>query len=177
MKLKEGKTTNLPAAVFPPLLDISCMVQQISHRYSIMKNNNFFKHNPKFQDNLSSRYEREATVYQSGYNRKHPGKHIWRHMLYKRTFYFYLDGMHISVEVEIVRFRHARTNNTFTFHGTLFCAYSHFSAGFIKQAVSSSGDPLSPSALAVSVKTLNCWVEWVRNGRIFSDKPQESIRP
>jgi len=138
-----------------------------------MRNNNFFKHDFEFQKNISLHYDRKAMAFQSEYNRKHPGKRIWRHLLYKRTFYFYLHRRYISVEVEIVRFRYAKTNNTFTFYGSLFCAYSHFSAGFIKQAVSSSDDLLSPSALAVSVKTLNGWKEWIRNGRIFFRGPSD----
>jgi len=133
-----------------------------------MKHDDFFKYNFHFQNNLSSCYAQQAHAYQLKYNRKHPGQRIWRHMLYKRTFYFFLNGRYISIEIEIVRFRYAGTNTTFTFYGTLFCAYSHFSAQFIKHAVFSSDELFSPSALTVSVKTLNSWKGWILNKRIFS---------
>ena len=174
---KKGKARNSPVPAFPSPSGIFCMTQRISLEYSIMKHKNFFKHNSHFQSNISECYARQAAVYQSKYNRKHPRQHIWRHMLYKRTFYFYLYGRHISVEVEIVRFRFAGTNVTFTFYGTLFCAYTHFSTQFIKQAVSSSDELLSPSALIVSVKTLKCWAEWIRNGRILSHELPKTITP
>jgi len=143
-----------------------------------MKHNDFFKYNSKFQENISSCYDQQAAFFQSKHNKNHPEQRIWRHMLYKRTFYFSINGRHISVEIEIVRFRYVGTNKTFTYYGTLFCAYSNFSTGFIKQAVSSSNDLLSPSALTVSVKTLNCWKERLRNGHILShelDKNHKTI--
>lgn len=166
--IKKERPSPCPVPVFPSPSGIFCMMQQTSLRYSIMKHDNFFKYDSGFQKNISSCYARQAAAYQSKHNQKNPGQRIWRHMLYRRTFYFYLNGRHISVRIEIIRFRYAGTNTTFTFYGTLFCACSHFSAEFIKQAVSSSDELLSPSALTVSVKTLNCWKGWIRGGRIFS---------
>ena len=173
---KKGKTRNLTVPVFPSPSGLSCVVQQTSLTYSIMKHDDFFKHNSHFQNKISSSYSKQATVYQSEHNQKHPQQRIWRHMLYKRTFYFSLNGRNVSVEVEIVRFRYVGTNSTFTFYGSLFCAYSHFSVEFIKEAVSSSGELLSQSALTVSIKTLNCWRKWIRNSR-FSHEPPENRRP
>lgn len=166
--IKKERPTNQPVSVFPSPTGICCMTQLTSHIYSIMKHDIFFKYNSKFQKIVSSCYARQANAYQTKFNRMHPEKRIWRHMLYQRTFYFSLNGRHICVAVELVRFRYVGTNATFTFYGTLFCAYSHFSTEFIKQAVSSSDELLSPSALTVSINTLNIWKKWIRNGHIFS---------
>jgi len=91
-----------------------------------MKNKELFMHNNHFQYNISSCYAQQVAAYQADYNRKNPDHRIWRHMLYKRTFFFFSGGRYISVEIEIVRFRFAGTNNTFTYYGTLFCAYTFF---------------------------------------------------
>lgn len=141
-----------------------------------MKHYDFFKYDLDVQNKFSSLYAREAVIYQSKYNRKHPDRHIWRHLLYRRTFYFFLNGRYISAQIEIVRFRHAGTNRTFTFYGTLFCPYSHFSSDFIKQAVSGSKQPDNPAALTVSVDTLKCWKTWLLNGRGFSPEIPAAIR-
>lgn len=173
IKKERPKTCKFPSFLHPRM---HCITQWASLTYSIMKYNDFFKYNSKFQKNIFSCYDQQAAAFQSKYNKNHPKQHIWRHMLYKRTFYFSLNGRHISIEIEIVRFRYVGTNKTFTFYGTLFCAYSNFSAEFIKQAVSSSDELLSPSALTVSVKTLNCWKEWLRNGRILSHQLDKNYK-
>jgi len=140
-----------------------------------MKNKELFKNNLNFQHIFSSCYAKQAAAYQAEYNQKNPRQRIWRHMLYKRTFYFFLDGRHVSVDIEIVRFRHARTNNTFTYYGTLFCAYSFFSVQFKRHAVCSSDELLSPSAVIISVKTLNCWRGWIHRERILSPVLHKSL--
>ena len=121
-----------------------------------MKHNEFFKHNFSFQQKISSVYNRQALQYQFEYNKKHPDKHIWRHLLYRRTFYFLRHGVYFSVQIEIVRFKYAGTNSTFTFYGDLFLAFSRFSSQFVRQAVS-EGIEGRCAASIVSKETLKRW--------------------
>ena len=152
-------------------------MQVISLIYIIMKYNTFFKYNLQFQDKISLNYAQEAIVYQTRYNTAHPQHRIWRHLLYQRTFYFFQNGKLLSVRVELVRFRYAGTNRTFTFYGTLFCAYSHFAAEFIRRAVSESHIDDSPISLSVSLETLRYWKNWLVTGRVPSPGFPKDTRP
>lgn len=122
-----------------------------------MNYKDFFKHNFSFQQKILSCYDQEARNFQLQHNASHREHRIWRHMLYKRTFYFFRNGIHFSVEVEIVRFRFAGTNRTFTFYGSLFCSFSHFSKEFISKAVAENTDPFSSVAGLVSTQTILHW--------------------
>ncbi len=121
-----------------------------------MKHKEFFKHNSSFEQKISSEYNKQAIQYQFDYNKKHPDRHIWRHLIYRRTFYFLRDGVYFSVQIEIVRFKYAGTNSTFTFYGDLFLALSRFSAQFVRQAVK-EGMNGSGAASIVSKETLKRW--------------------
>lgn len=123
----------------------------------IMKNKDFFKPFLDFQQHICALYEQEARNFQLRYNASHPDCHIWRHMLYQRTFYFYSGGHHICVCIEILRFRYAHTFRTFTFYGSLLCPFSHFSADFIRQAVAEAGLLFSQTASLVTTDTLRRW--------------------
>ncbi len=123
----------------------------------IMKNKDFFKPFLDFQLHISARYEQEARDFQLKYNASHPDCHIWRHMLYRRTFDFYHEGQHLSACIEVLRFRYAHTFRTFTFYGSLLCPFSHFSAGFIRQAIAEAGLLLSQTASLVSADTIRRW--------------------
>lgn len=117
----------------------------------------FFKQNFQFQEKISSDYLDQVLKFQSRYNQRHQGSPIWRHGLYTRTFFFYSNGRSLSVEIQIVRFIYAGTNLTFTFYGSLFSAFSHFSREFIRQAVHEKNSPDSFPALTVSSETLEIW--------------------
>lgn len=117
----------------------------------------FFKQNFQFQKKFSSEYHSQVKKFQNRYNHLHPDSHIWKHGLYTRTFFFYRNGLSFSVEIQIVRFVYAGTNKTFTFYGTLFSAFSHFSREFIRQAVREKNSPDSFPALTVSIETLAAW--------------------
>lgn len=123
-----------------------------------MKLRELFKQNFSFQSEIASLYEREAKAFQFRHNLSHPESLIWRHLLYRRTFFFFRNGSSFSVQVELVRFRFAGTNRTFTFYGSLFCAFSHFSKELISQAAAQKDDPFSPAATLVSRETLSRWV-------------------
>lgn len=123
----------------------------------IMKNKDFFKPFLDFQQHICALYEQEARIFQLRYNASHPDCHIWRHMLYRRTFYFYSGGHHICVCIEILRFRYAHTFRTFTFYGSLLCPFSHFSADFIRQAVAEAVLLFSQTASLVTADTLRRW--------------------
>jgi len=101
--------------------------------------------------------ERGVQNFQFRYNQAHPNARIWRHMLYKRTFFFFRDGIAFSVQVTLVRFVYAGTSRTFTFYGDLFCAFSHFSSEFIRQAVAEKDIGDSFPALTVPEVVLNVW--------------------
>ncbi len=117
----------------------------------------FCKKNFQFQQTIQKQYDKEAKNFQYEHNRRHPGRHIWRHVLYTRTYFFYVNGIQLSVEVTIVRFIYAGTGSTFTFYGSLFSAFTAYSLGFIQTAVSEMDDRLSAAALAVSAETLKSW--------------------
>ncbi len=121
-----------------------------------MKHNEFFKHNFSFEQKISSEYNKQAVQYQFLHNLKSPDRRIWRHLLYRRTFYFQRDGVYFSVQIEIVRFKYAGTNTTFTFYGDLFLAFSRFSSQFVRQAVS-EGTNGRFAASIVSKETLTRW--------------------
>lgn len=123
-----------------------------------MKHSEFFKQNFSFQEQISSSYSRQALNFQFKHNQKHPDKRIWRHLLYRRTFYFFRNGEYFSVQVELVRFRYAGTNCTFTFYGNLFLAFSRFSSSFVHQAVSESDSIDGLAAPVVSRDTLKQWL-------------------
>lgn len=123
----------------------------------IMRNKDFFKPFLDFQRHISALYERETRSFQFRYNAAHPDCHIWRHMLYQRTFYFYSGGRHISAHIEVLRFRYAHTSRTFTFYGSLLCPFSHFSADFIRQAVAEAGLLFSQTASLVTADTVRRW--------------------
>lgn len=93
-------------------------------------------------------------MFQKEYNLKHPGMHIWRHILYRKTFRFFLNGQIISLDLEIVRFIYAGTNRTFTFYGSFFLPFFHFTKEFMRQAVRS---PDTLPALDVSAETIRRW--------------------
>lgn len=117
----------------------------------------FFKQNFQFQQNILSEYNKQVLDYQFRYNLCHPISHIWRHNLYKRTFFFYKNGCSFSIQISVVRFIYAGTNRTFTFYGSLFSAFSHFSREFIQQAVQEKNIRDSFPALTVSAETLRTW--------------------
>lgn len=117
---------------------------------------------PKFKsavnsNKISALYDKEARSFQAAYNKRHPGRHIWRHILYTRTLYFFRDREHISVCVEIVRFRFAGSSRTFTFYGSLFASFSRFSAEFIRQAVSERDSPCGMASSVVHPSTIRRW--------------------
>ncbi len=118
---------------------------------------NFFKQNFQLQQKIASEYEHQVRNFQLRYNDRHPKSHIWRHMLYTRIFFFYHDGVAFSVEIRLVRFIYAGTSHTFTFYGSLFCAFTHFSTSFIRQAVAEKEVPDSFPALTVPEIVLNVW--------------------
>ena len=125
-------------------------------RTSYMKRRNICKHNlsESLQADISSDYDRQAREYQCRHNRKHPHERIWRHILYRRSFFFYREGQTVSISVEIVRFIYAGTNKTFTFLGSLFRAFSRFPWEFLRVATAS---PQSPAAFEVCAETaLRC---------------------
>lgn len=122
-----------------------------------MNCSDFFKQNFQFQEKFSSEYHDQARKFQLRYNQHHPGAPIWRHGLYTRTFFFYRNGCPFSVVIQIVRFIYAGTSQTFTFYGSLFSAFSHFSREFIQQAVYEKNSLDSFPALSVSSETLEIW--------------------
>ena len=131
-----------------------------------MKNHAFF--NIKFkniQDGIAADYDRQARQFQAEYNKKHPGRHIWRHILYRRTFCFFNFGQTFPVTLEIVRFIYAGTNKTFTFYGSLFLPFSHFSKDFMALAVS---EPSGDAALEVSESTVRCWARHLKQHNLAS---------
>ena len=103
---------------------------------------------------ISEIYDREDRQFQQKYNHEHPGRHIWRHILHKRVFFFFTDKKWISVEVEIVRFIYAGTNKTMTFYGSMFLAYSSFSKQLQKCAVDA---PKSICARTVCYRKIRKW--------------------
>ena len=103
---------------------------------------------------IATDYDRQARDYQRRYNRTHPQSHIWRHILYKRTFLFFREGRTVSISVEIVRFIHAGTHKTFTFLGNLFLPFSHFPLEFLRMATES---PASPASYEVCSETILRW--------------------
>ena len=103
---------------------------------------------------ISEKYDQEARQFQRKYNREHPDRHIWRHLLYKRTFFFCKEGKRISVKIEIVRFIFAGTNRTMTFYGSMFLPRSSFSKQFQKHSVS---NPSAEFTEMVSIRTIQKW--------------------
>ena len=106
-----------------------------------------------FQTEISKDYDLQARIFQNNYNVSHPGHHIWRHVLYKRTISFYCNGMILPVTIEVVRFIISGTSNTFTFYGNILIPYLRFARKFIKAALS----PDSSVSLEVSEETLHRW--------------------
>lgn len=106
------------------------------------------------QNEISASYDEQARRFQKNYNTMHPDAHIWRHILYERTFIFYRNGQVLSVRVEIVRFIFAGTNKTFTYLGNLFRAFSCFPWEFLNAVVH---DPESSVALEICAETLIRW--------------------
>lgn len=119
--------------------------------------NHFFKKNLQCQQKFSLLYKKEASDYQASYNRRHPQHPIWRHMLYTRTFYVFWQGGLYVIRIPIVRFLFAGTSKTFSFYGSLFCAFSHYARPFIHLAISDSDNPDSPVSLTVLPRTLKRW--------------------
>lgn len=136
----------------------------VSHLLTAMINkyNDFFKHNLQFQKKISDSYDQEARQFQKVYNSKHPGHHIWRHILHARTFFFCRDGVCFSVRVEIVRFLYAGTSHTFTFYGSLFRAFSSFSEEFIRSAASSPTSIPNEVMLAIPPYTVASWARHIQ---------------
>lgn len=137
------------------IITFQCVIPE--HIPMIKKYSELFKQNFDFQSKISSDYERGTQNFQFRYNQAHPNARIWRHMLYKRTFFFFRDGIAFSVQVTLVRFVYAGTSRTFTFYGDLFCAFSHFSSEFIRQAVAEKDLGDSFPALTVPEVVLNVW--------------------
>ena len=125
--------------------------------YILMKHSEFFKQNFSFQEKISSSYTKQTLRYQYLHNQSHPHRRIWRHLIYRRTFYFLHCGQYISGQVEIVRFRYAGTNCTFTFYGDLFLAFSRFSSQFVRLAVSEADSIRGLASSVVSQDTLKHW--------------------
>ena len=128
------------------------------------KKNNLTK---QVQEETASSYDHEAREHQHSFNQAHPSGHIWRHMLSKRKFTFYREGIAIQIEIEIVRFIFAGTNRTFTFYGTLFYQFYRFSLEFIRAAVrdyelhrlSDRDRDADGPRLEVSTATLSRWIK------------------
>lgn len=136
-----------------------------------MKHSEFFKQNFLFQEKISSSYNQQALRFQFRHNQKHPDRRIWRHLIYRRTFYFFRNGEYFSVQIELVRFRYAGTNRTFTFYGDLFLPFSRFSSCFVRQAVSETGCIDGPAASVVSPETLRQW-----QARMARPQPLRGLR-
>lgn len=122
-----------------------------------MNHQDFFKQNFAFQKKIILKYKYEAQDFQQQYNLAHPQRRIWKHRYGLRTFYFFVQGSLIYVRVKILRFRFAGTNRTFTFYGSLFCAFSRFSRDFMAQAVAQAGFLFSALSTLLSPKTLSRW--------------------
>ncbi len=122
-----------------------------------MKNREIFKDNFSFSNKISACYDQEARKFQKEYNRSHPGCHIWRHVLSRRTFFFCSHGHHFAASVEIVRFLFAHSNRTFTFYGSLFLPGSPFPVQFVQQALAESYDPCGSASSLVHPCTLRRW--------------------
>lgn len=122
-----------------------------------MKHQDFFKQNFIFQKKIILKYKEEARDFQQQYNLAHPEHRIWKHRYGLRTFYFFVQGSLIYVQVQILRFRFAGTNRTFTFYGSLFCAFSRFSRNFMAQAVAQADLLFSELSTLLSPKTLSRW--------------------
>ena len=122
----------------------------------------------QFRQHISDEYDRQARAFQKEYNLSHPDQHLWRHILYKRTFRFFKNGQAIPVDLEIVRFIYAGTNSTFTFYGSLFLPFFRFPITFMEQAVCS---PSGTAAMEVSADTVSRW----GNLGLFSDA--DTARP
>lgn len=108
---------------------------------------------------IANKYDLEARQFQKDYNRKHPDKHIWRHILHKRKFIFIVDGERVTVCVEIVRFRIAGTNRTMTFYGTMFLPYKSYSTLFVKLAIN---NPNEPPFEQISLRTIKKWTRDIK---------------
>lgn len=137
----------------------------VSHLLTAMINkyNDFFKHNLHFQKIISASYDREARRFQKTYNSQHPLCHIWRHILYARTFFFCRGGICFSVRVELLRFLYAGTSRTFTFYGSLFLAFSSFSKEFIRSASSPCPSIPDEVMLLIPACTLARWARLIRD--------------
>lgn len=138
--------------------------------YSIMKYNEFFKHNFSFQEKIASHYRQEVYQFQNKHNSSAGSDRIWRHQLYPRTFYFFRNGIAFSVRIYLVRFIYAGTSRTFTFYGTLFCAFSRYSKEFISSVLSEGGNKYGDASCLVSVETASRWV----SGHLPAMSPQTS---
>ena len=144
----------------------------LSVENEIMKKLIFCKKNLSIQQNISSLYNRLAVKFQYEHNQRQPHQRIWRHMLYPRTFFFFLHGTVISVQVEIVRFRFAGTNRTFTYYGPFFLPYSKFSRPFIHAALRADDMDTESPSLMVSCDTLASW-----RSRFFRFLPASGTTP
>lgn len=124
-----------------------------------MKHQDFFKQNFTFQKKIILQYKEEARDFQQRHNLAHPRHRIWKHRYGLRTFYFYVKGTPVRVRVKILRFRYAGTNRTFTFYGSLFCAFSSFSRALMEEAVAQDKVRLLLGDLCTlfSPETLSRW--------------------
>lgn len=122
-----------------------------------MNHHELFKHNLSFQKKIILQYIEEAENFQCQHNLTHPDQRIWKHRYDLRTFYFFDHGSFLYAQVRILRFRFAGTNRTFTFYGSLFCAFSHFAKTFMSQAVAQADVLLGELSTLVSIQTLSRW--------------------
>ena len=175
MKRKDQPSQS-PSFLFPK--NVSGDQESPATLSMIMKSKEKIKYFLKFQQKKQSDYNKQVLKYQYIYNTKHEKNHIWRHSIYKRTIYFFLDGERVSVQIEIVRFRYAKSpNTTFTFYGTLFCGRCHYSSEYIKNVIFSKTDPFhSPASNYVSVRTIIRWKTIVFN-HTYSIDSSHPIRP
>lgn len=139
----------------------------------IMNKTGFIKQNFSFQQKTASLYSRQACVFQYRYNRDHPRHRIHRHMLCPRTFHFIHGGHPVLARVCLVRFRFTGTNRTFTFYGSLFVPFSHFSLAFIRQAVAEAAERClcGPASTSVSSETVSRWA------RVLTDLAEHTPAP
>lgn len=96
---------------------------------------------------FQSQYDKECQAYQMTYNQRHPGAHIWRHLIYSRTIHFLRNGADITCVIRIVRFIFAGTNSSFTFYGSLILPRTHFSFPMLRDWIRQTPPLLSPTVI------------------------------
>lgn len=110
-------------------------------------------------ERISELYDQETRKFQKAHNHKNLDSHIWRHILHRRTFYFNVKDTIVAVSVEIVRFRVAHTNLTFTFYGSLFLPYTSHSRQLISNVVD---NPTCGTALLFDTATVQGWTALIK---------------